>query len=462
MKLISKMLIGVLLVFTIFTNVKVEILATDTTATEKTPEQIAEEEAATAYAIPIESNSLANWPVGPAIYGEAGIVMDMKSGAILYAKNMNSQYYPASITKVLTALIALENSKTTDMVTFTQASIDFLQYGDANIGMTPGEQISMENALYAILLASANEVSHAVGECAVKGGYEDFIADMNKRAAELGCTNSHFMNTNGLHDDNHYTTAHDMALIASAAFQFDEFKKVTSTLQYTIPPTNLVGQERIFQQNHKMLYPENSYYYEYCVGGKTGFTDQALTTLVTYADNKTMQLVAVNLKTRGGRVVYSDAKNMFEYAFCNFSKVPISGNIKSEDVKKVIDTEAYVAIPNNLTFADLDAEIVYDSTVSPCNGTIKYTYGGQFVGEATVELSDRYLKKVNGKKETALAKTAKKEAAKETMNCPRWLKIVLGVIGIVVLLFGILLFNVAKINRRKRNRRRGRNGSKNK
>lgn len=204
-----------------------------------------------------ETNGLKNWPQGPHVYANSAIVMEMNSGAILYGKKINDKHYPASITKLLTALVALENADPDDEVYFSEDSVSFLEYGDASIGMRPGEILSMNDALYGMLLASANEVSYAIAESVGKkmgGGFETFIQKMNERCEELGCTGSHWTNANGLHDENHYTTAHDMALIGSAVYQFDKFREVTQTLNYTIPPTNLVNESRTFQQNHKMLW----------------------------------------------------------------------------------------------------------------------------------------------------------------------------------------------------------------
>lgn len=249
-----------------------------------------------------ETNGLENWPQGPHVYANSAIVMEMNSGAILYGKKINDKHYPASITKLLTALVALENADPDDEVYFSEDSVSFLEYGDASIGMRPGEILSMNDALYGMLLASANEVSYAIAESVGKkmgGGFETFIQKMNERCEELGCTGSHWTNANGLHDENHYTTAHDMALIGSAVYQFDKFREVTQTLNYTIPPTNLVNESRTFQQNHKMLWVGAHYSYDYCTGGKTGYTDQAKTTLVTMADNADMQLVAVVLEDQG-------------------------------------------------------------------------------------------------------------------------------------------------------------------
>lgn len=228
--------------------------------------QVPDENIDQVYQQNVDSNELEGWEMGPQIYSEAGIVMDIDSGAILYAKNIDSPHYPASITKILTALVALEHNALTDIVTITPEDYNFLKRGDNHIGLKNGEQITMEDALYGTLLASGNEVAHALGSN-TEGGYDHFIDLMNEKATELGCTNSHFVNSHGLHDENHYTTARDMALIGAAAFQNADFRKITATLQYTIPTTNVTDETRTFQNHQKMLFDWRKQYYEYCVGG---------------------------------------------------------------------------------------------------------------------------------------------------------------------------------------------------
>ena len=206
-----------------------EETAAATTDSTQTAEEDRETQRQNCYAIVPDSNSVENWPQGPATYADSAIVMDMNSGAVLYSKQIEKKHYPASITKLLTTLVALDNAELTDTVEFSQDSISFLEYGDAHIGMTPGEQISMEDALYAVLLASANEVSYAVAESVGKkmgGGYDTFIQAMNDESEKLGCTGSHWMNANGLHDEQHYTTAHDMARIGAAVYQKEAFRTI--------------------------------------------------------------------------------------------------------------------------------------------------------------------------------------------------------------------------------------------
>lgn len=374
-----------------------------------------EEERQAGYAMAVDTNSLEGWPQGPSVYGSAAIVMDMNSGAVPYGKNINEKRYPASITKLLTALVALENSELTDEVEITNDSIACLSPGDSHIGMTPGEIITMDDALHALLLASANEVAHAIAESVgakLGGNYDTFIQKMNERAEELGCTGSHWTNANGLHDEEHYTTAHDMALIASAVYQYEEFRKITQTLSYTIPPTNLVNESRTFQQKHKMLWSGNKNYYEYATGGKTGYTDNARTTLVTMADNGELQLAAVVLYDFG-QDAYVDTKAMFEYVFNNFSKVELSGQEKNENVQSFTDPDAYVLLPDGVKFSDLKQEL---SDEDPDEGTavISYTYEGQAVGRADVILTSDYIQSLNGVSEQQTGdedKTGQQESA---------------------------------------------------
>lgn len=407
----------------------------------------------TAYAIPPDTNSLAGWPQGPIVYGDSAIVMDMDSGAIVYGKQIDKRHYPASITKLLTALVALENSQLTDEVLFSDDSVSFLEYGDAHIGMTPGEIISMEDAYYGMLLASANEVSYAVAENVGRlmgGDYNTFIQKMNDRSAELGCTGSHWMNANGLHDENHYTTAHDMALITSAVYQYDEYREVVQTLSYTIPPTNLVNESRTFQQNHKMLWPKNDNYYEYCTGGKTGYTDQARTTLVTTADNGNLRLAAVVLYDFGNDA-YIDTRAMFDYVYNNFSKVMLADQETPEEIDAYSENDSYVLLPAGIEFGDLEKEIEITDEQSR-EGTVTYTYQGQKVGSAGVVLTKEYVMEQTGHDYTLQVK--KGAAASDVKELPLALKIVIGIGTALVVLAILLAVYIWQVRRRRMLRRR--------
>lgn len=335
---------------------------TEASQPEKTPEELAAEEEArknAIYEIIPDSNNLPGWPEGPKVHAASAIVMDMESGAVLYAKAAEEQHFPASITKLLTTLVALETGEPDDTVTFSEDSISFLEPGDASIGMLVGEQLSLNDALHAVLLASANEVSYAVAEnmgIKMGGTYQTFIDRMNERAIELGCTGSHWVNANGLHDDQHFTTAHDMARIAAAVYQYEPFQHLMGSLEYTIAPTSLKNEPRTCWQNHKMLWPENEYYYEFCRGGKTGYTDQSGTTLVTMADNGQMRLAAVVMADYGVQA-YEDTRAMLDYAFGNFTKVTIADKETSGDIETFQDEGAYVVLPAGVDFTQLECQI---------------------------------------------------------------------------------------------------------
>ena len=328
--------------------------------------------------MPVQSNEWTNWPKGPGTYGEAAIVMEVGTGAILYAKNVDEHEYPASITKVLTALIALENGQFSDNVTFSHDCVAFMKPGDSSVGLKEGNVISLEQALYATLLASANEAAYAVGENVGKNAGQDynwFIEQMNQRCQELGGMNSHFANTNGLHDPEHYTCARDMALIGRELFNHPEFFTIVQTLNYVIPESETT-EEHVFQQKHKMLIPGNTNYYECAIGGKTGYTSDALATLITMADNGSMQLVCVVLRTHGANI-YPDTRNLFEYAFQNFHKVSIAENEKSEDIQEILTdrNDGYVVLPDGVEFEDLEMQMIADDTISAEDETtLEYTY----------------------------------------------------------------------------------------
>lgn len=409
------------------------------------------EEIDTVYNQTVQSNQLEGWAEGPQIYSEAGIVMDIDSGAILYAKNIDAPHYPASITKIMTALVALENNALTDIVTISQEDVSFLEYGDAHIGLTPGEEITMEDAMYGMLLASGNEVSHAIASN-TEGGYEHFLKLMNEKAKELGCTNSHFMNPHGLHDENHYVSAHDMALIGAAVFQYEEFRTITLTQQYTIPETNLVNETRTVYQNHKMLYEWHDQYYEYCVGGKTGFTNQSLNTLVTFATKDDVNLVAVVLRTHGGNVnAYSDTEAMLDYAFENFSKTAVTATSVEATGIKSVDKSAYVMLPMGITFEQLDCAVENPTDVEDKTGKVIYSYEGQTVGEFEMTITDEYYNKLHGIEDTK--NDAKNDSFKGNSVFTILLKVLLVVVIVIVVLF-LALFGFATYRRAQIRKRR--------
>ena len=242
-------------------------------------------------ALPVSSNSIPGWPQGPETASESAILMEADTGVILYAKNIDVQHYPASTTKVMTCLLAAENCSMDEMVGFSKNAVFGIDRGSSNVGMDIGQYITMEEALYCVMLASANEVAVAVAEH-VAGSVEDFALMMNKRAKELGCTNTNFVNPNGLPDEEHLTTAHDLALISQAFNENETLRRIAGTRIYDVVATD-TQPDSFTMVNHNKLYPGNSYSYDYTTWGKTGYTNVARETLVTCAEKDGMNLICV-------------------------------------------------------------------------------------------------------------------------------------------------------------------------
>lgn len=284
---------------------------------EDTQETETEAEFPESYYLPVESNEVEGWPQGPQIEAEAAVVMDAQTGAFLYGKNMTAKEYPASITKIMTALVAIENCNLDKKLKCSREAVYSIESGSSHCGLQPGEKLTLRQALYALMLESANDAANSIAE-KVGGSIDNFVEMMNAKAKELGCVNTNFTNTHGLHNKKHYTCAYDMALIAKAAFSNPVFAEIASTVNYSIPETNKVKEVRYFLNHHRMLSSEELKY-EGCIGGKTGFTSDALNTLVTVAKRDDMELICVILRVNGAEKSYSETASLLDYGYGNFS-----------------------------------------------------------------------------------------------------------------------------------------------
>lgn len=272
--------------------------------------------------LPIQSNETSGWPEGPAIGAEAAILMDARTGTILYSKNIHEELFPASTTKIMTCLLAVENANLGDKITFSNDAVFSVPRDGSSIGMDVGESITLEQALYGIMVGSANEVANAVAEH-VSGSIDEFVALMNKRAQELGCTNTHFSNPNGLQTDDHYTSAYDLSLIARAFFDNELLCKVGNTPRYHFTATDTQPDDFYLNNKHKLITGEVKY--DGIVGGKTGYTDQARETLVTCAERNGIKLICVVLKEESPSQ-FTDTAVLFNYGFNNFEAINVSQN----------------------------------------------------------------------------------------------------------------------------------------
>lgn len=353
--------------------------------------------------LPVDTNLITEWPKGPETGAEAAIVMEVDTGTILYSKNIHEKLYPASITKMMTALLTVENCTMEEVVTFSNAAIDNTEWGSSRIGIMKGEQLTVEQCLYGLLLGSANEVAYGLAEH-VGGDLETFVGMMNDRAAKLGCTDTHFVNASGLPDDNHYVSAYDMALIAQEFFTNDTLCMISGSYSYTIPATNKTDEKRPMENHHKMI-TGKKYEYEGIVGGKTGFTSTARQTLVTCAQREGMKLICVVLKDESP-YQFLDTAELLDYGFTCFSKLKISDhetryNISSANFfhtnvdimgssKSIltISPYGYVVIPKTLDFENVAVDVSYDAPGQDSVAVLTYLVGNNKVGTTTIDYAN--------------------------------------------------------------------------
>ena len=253
-----------------------------------------------------------DWPSGVSVQAESGIVIDADTGTVLWGQNIHNQYFPASITKIMTALIVIEKCSLDETVTFSHNAVFNVEAGSSNAGINEGDKLSVKDCLYALLLKSANESANALAEH-VAGSTEAFAEMMNAKAKELGCTDTHFANPSGLNNPEHYTSTYDMALIARAAFLNPTFEEIDSTTYYKLPPNSITPEGLTIYPGHKMLKKSTPYYYPGIVGGKTGYTTLAGNTLVTCAERDGVRLIAVIMKSKSTQ--YTDTSALLDYGF---------------------------------------------------------------------------------------------------------------------------------------------------
>ena len=307
------------------------------------------------------------WPSAPEISSASGVLMEASSGQVLFDKSMNEIRYPASTTKVMTALIILENIPDLNQnITFTDIILPDLAPGNSTINAQVGEVLTVEQCLYAIMLASANEVCTQMA-VEIAGSVENFTAMMNTKAAEIGCTNTHFVNANGLPDPNHYTTAYDLALILREAVKNEAFCKIAGAAKYTIPPTNKTSASRNME-NHNALLVDGKYGYEGAIAGKTGHTEAARNTLVTAATREDMTLICVVLRSENDER-FTDTKTLFDYGFDNFHSQPLYWLDKDISIGNIVLPKSTTT--DALSVSDIDEDNQRTRTWS-YNGTALY------------------------------------------------------------------------------------------
>lgn len=419
------------------------------------------------------------WPANISIEAEGGIVMDADTGAVLYGKNLHVPYFPASITKILTALIVLETCDLDEMVSFSHNAVYNVEANSTSAGLDEGDQLSVRDCLYAMLLKSANEVANALAEH-VSGTTEKFAVLMNEKAKSLGCVDSNFVNPSGLNDPEHYTSAYDMALISKAALQNETFVEMDSTLYYDLPITKRNPEGARVYPGHKMIKKNTSVYYSGAFGGKTGYTSLAGNTLVTFAKRDDMTLITVILN--GHQTHYSDTKALLNFGFEHFQTVvaadydttyasiqndmTIAGLSASDLSGLLLDKTGKITIPKNADFSSISSSISYDLTdADPVDaiGKIQYTFGDRNIGSTYLELK---MEEVSAPSipATTLADIAnitiesteapaKEPAEKKPFQIPSVVWTILIVILVLALLIGAIIFIKSYQERKEQNER---------
>ena len=337
----------------------------------------AAEETAAATSSGITTNSIAGWPQGPEITSTAAVIMEDSTNTVLYAKNADQQLYPGGTVKVMTTLLALENTQLTDQVTMTATGVSGVTDGGANISAQLDEVFTIEQCLYAMMLSSANDIALQVAEH-IGGSVEGFVKMMNDRAAQLGCTGTVFTNPTGLPDENQHTTAHDMALIMKAAIDNDTFRTIAGTTSYTISATNVSGGERVLTNNFSMLNSANAAYYPNCIGGREGYTEASGSTLVCGAEKNGTTLIAVVLQGASGTTA-AEAGSLLNYGFDNFQMLSLG------DTDFNMLSGGNVFIPVGATADSLTAE---DTPGEEGQLNRQYYFGSAPVGTAVVAVTE--------------------------------------------------------------------------
>lgn len=325
------------------------------------------------------------------ITAESAILVEVSTGRIIYEKNSIKQMYPASTTKIMTAILVIENCDLQEMVTVSETALQNIPSGYVTCNLSVGEEISVNDLLYALMLPSANDAAFVLAEH-VAGSVEAFADMMNNKALEIGCTNTHFVNPNGIHDSKHYSTAYDLYLIAKYCMQNETFRNIVSTKEYTLPATNKHdAADRSFENTNDLLKPEKTNYYKTATGIKTGHTSMAGYCLVSESSREGLDFISVVLNSETDNKRFSDSVKLFDYGYDNYTLTKVKEKnqlIETIEVKNatketmhldlLVDKEITVINNKSITMDQIIPEINLNENISaPITagavlGTIKY------------------------------------------------------------------------------------------
>lgn len=387
---------------------------------------------------------------------QTAVLMDADTGVVLYEKNMHDTMYPASITKIMTAMLAIQHLEPEQVLTVSQTAVNAVPRTSSHISLQAGERLTVGDALYAIGMESANDAANVLAE-AVSGSLEAFAEEMTRQAQALGAMNTHFANANGLPDSQHFTTAYDMALITAAALKQEGLATYFSTVNYTFPATNL-SPARSFSNKDRLL-PGGQYYYEGVLMAKTGWTSSAQGTFAAVVKQGDTTLVAITLKSPLLEDKYKDTHKLMDYGFTHYSAVKVSGEqvtaqLSLGEYTPVKGQKFTYLIPTGTLFADIRyslSEEVDLSSDSPLNITVPVsaTLGDTVLPEIEVKLErpapprEAYILA-----ELLSPQGMDPEQVQAILNA---LRIPAAVVGVLLLIFILLLFRrqILRYRRRK-------------
>ncbi len=379
------------------------------------------------------------------IMSQCAVVIEAETGQVLYNRGMNDKNYPASITKVMTALVALEHGDLNDVITVSDYAVTSVQ-GTSHIALAPGEVLTLEEALYGMMLASANDCSVAIAEN-VGGSEEAFVKLMNEKAQEIGAKNTNFVNPHGLHDLNHYTTSYDMALITREAMKNPDFVRIAGAKMYTMSATNKQGEERLHSNQNLMLHP-GQYYYEYARFGKNGFTTPAQNTMVVEAKRGSLELICVVMHCADGYQKYKDAAQLLDFCYDNFYKTKIDDGLLNPPVAKLKGTFG--------TVGQVDFKLEGDVAVMLPNGvgtdSLDFTYDVYSGYKRAAEYKAHVTVSSEGEELFQIPLTG---TARETITFYNILKTIFWIIlAAVLFLASVVVYFIVDAERKKKQRRK--------
>lgn len=380
------------------------------------------------------------------VTAESAILVEVSTGRIIFEKNSTKQMYPASTTKMMTAILVIENCDLQETVTVSETALQNIPTGYVTCDLSVGEEISVNDLLYALMVPSANDAAYVLAEH-VAGSVDSFADMMNNKAREIGCTNTHFVNPNGIHDSKHYSTAYDLYLIAKYCMQNETFRNIVSTKEYTLPATNKhEAADRSFTTTNDLLNPDKTNYYKTAIGIKTGHTSMAGHCLVSESSREGLDFISVVLNSETDNKRFQDSVKLFDYGYDNYTltkvkeKNQLIETIEVENATKetmhldlLIDEEITVINNKSITMDQIIPEIKLNEEISaPITagtvlGTIKYKVDD-------IEYSANLI------------------AKNDVLEKPDY-SIILIIAGIVLLLIGFTVLNRKKQKSRKKRRR---------